>query len=106
MENFGYDLNRKCDEIRPAYKFNETCQGSVPESIICFLESKDYEDTVRLAVSMGVDTDTMGGIAGSTAAAFYKESPDSILEKSLSKLTEDIKNELSEFQEYCNEFSS
>lgn len=106
MENFGYDLKRKCDEIRPAYKFNETCQGSVPESIICFLESKDYEDTVRLAVSMGGDTDTMGAIAGSIPAAFYKEIPDSIHEKSLSKLTEDIKNELSEFQEYCNGFSS
>ena len=90
-ENFGYDLNRTCDEIRPKYKFDSTCQGSVPESLICFLESTEYEDCVRLAVSMGGDADTMGAIAGSIAAAYYGEIPEGILEKCWAKLPEDIR---------------
>lgn len=49
---FGYNLSRACDEIRPEYRFTESCQGSVPESIIAFLESHDYESTIRLAVSL------------------------------------------------------
>ena len=99
-ETFGYDLNRTCDEIRPKYKFDATCQGSVPESIICFLESKDYEDCVRLAVSMGGDADTMGAIAGSIAAAFYNEIPETILEKCWAKLPEDIKDIIEKFREF------
>ena len=99
-ENFGYDLNRTCDEIRPKYKFDSTCQGSVPESIICFLESKDYEDCVRLAVSMGGDSDTMGAIAGSIAAAFYGVIPETILEKCCSKLPEDVKEIIEKFRHY------
>lgn len=100
-EKFGYDLERSCDEIRPGYKFDVTCQGSVPESIICFLESKDYEDCVRLAVSMGGDADTMGAIAGSIAAAFYGEIPHDIYDKCWNKLTEDIKQTVIEFKEWC-----
>ena len=99
-ENFGYDLNRSCDQIRPEYKFDVTCQGSVPESIICFLESKDYEDCVRLAVSMGGDSDTMGAIAGSIAAAFYGVIPETILEKCWRKLPEDIKEIIEDFRKF------
>ena len=55
---YGYNLDRTCDEIRPDYDFDVTCQGSVPEAIIAFLESSDYESTVRLAVSLGGDSDT------------------------------------------------
>ena len=99
-KNFGYDLNRTCDEIRPTYKFDVTCQGSVPESIICFLESKDYEDCVRLAVSMGGDADTMGAIAGSIAAAYYGEIPEGILEKCWSKLPEDIQEIIEDFRKF------
>ena len=99
-ETFGYDLNRTCDQIRPEYKFDVTCQGSVPESIICFLESKDYEDCVRLAVSMGGDADTMGAIAGSMAAAYYGEIPEIILEKCWNKLPEDIKEIIEKFRHY------
>lgn len=99
-ETFGYDLNRTCDGIRPKYEFDVTCQGSVPESIICFLESKDYEDCVRLAVSMGGDADTMGAIAGSIAAAYYGEIPETILEKCWSKLPEDIKGIIENFIQF------
>lgn len=99
-ETFGYNLLRSCDEIRPQYKFDATCQGSVPESIICFLESKDYEDCVRLAVSMGGDADTMGAIAGSIAAAFYGEIPVFILEQCWAKLPEDIREIVEKFREF------
>ena len=70
-EKYGYNLNRTCDEIRPDYDFDETCQGSVPEAIIAFLDSKDYESAIRLAVSLGGDADTQACIAGSIAEAFY-----------------------------------
>jgi ADP-ribosyl-[dinitrogen reductase] hydrolase len=68
---FGYDLSRKLSDIRPNYRFDVTCPGSVPESIICFLESDGFEDSIRKAVSLGGDTDTQACIAGSIAEAFY-----------------------------------
>lgn len=71
----GYDLSRSLDDIRPCYGFDVTCQGSVPESIIAFLESRSTEDAIRKAVSLGGDADTMACIAGSVAAAFYSEAP-------------------------------
>lgn len=71
---FEYNLSRKLEDIRPTYKFEVSCQKSVPESIICWLESKDYEDCIRKAVWMGGDTDTMAAIAGSICAA-NKETP-------------------------------
>ena len=61
-ETFGYDLDRNCDDIRPTYGFDGSCQGTVPESIIAFLDSKDYEDALRLCISLGGDADTMGAI--------------------------------------------
>jgi ADP-ribosylglycohydrolase len=70
---FGYDLSRSLDEIRPAYRFDVSCQGSVPESIIAFLDSDDYEGAVRNAISLGGDSDTMACIAGGIAQAFYRE---------------------------------
>ena len=66
---FGYDLNRTTDEIRPNYPFETTCDKSVPESIICFLEGTDFMDTVVRAISLGGDTDTMACMAGNIAAA-------------------------------------
>lgn len=68
---FGYDLSRTLDEIRPAYHMDVSCQGSVPEAIIAFLEGLSFEDTVRNAVSIGGDTDTIACIAGSIAEAYY-----------------------------------
>ena len=71
VREFGYDLSRTLDEIRLFYAMDATCQGSVPEAILSFLESTDFEDTVRNAVSIGGDTDTVACIAGSIAEAFY-----------------------------------
>lgn len=70
-ETFGYNLTRTCDQIRPDYTFDVTCQRSVPEAIICFLESTDFESAVRLAVSLGGDSDTQACIAGGIAEGFY-----------------------------------
>jgi ADP-ribosylglycohydrolase len=70
-ERFDYDLSRTIAEIRPDYKFYVSCMQSVPESIICFLESKNYQDAVCKAVSLGGDTDTMACITGGIAEAFY-----------------------------------
>jgi ADP-ribosylglycohydrolase len=69
--DFDYDLSRTVDEIRPSYHFNETCQATVPEAITCFLDGNDVEDTIRNAVSLGGDSDTLACIAGSIADAFY-----------------------------------
>lgn len=85
-ETFGYDLNRTCDEIRKTYRFDETCQGTVPESIIAFLESTDYESAIRLTISLNGDADTMGAITGGIAEAFYKEIPLHIKEEVLKRL--------------------
>lgn len=68
---FGYDLTRTCDEIRPDYRHVESCQKTVPEAITAFLEGTDFEDAIRTAVSLGGDCDTLTCIAGSIAEAFY-----------------------------------
>ncbi len=70
-QTFGYDLHRTCDDIRPDYQFNETCQGSCPEAIIAFLDSTDYESAIRLAISLGGDSDTIACMTGGIAAAYY-----------------------------------
>ena len=69
---YGYDLSRTLDEIRPGYKFNESCQETVPEAIIAFLESNSFEDAIRNAISLGGDSDTLAAISGSIAEAYYK----------------------------------
>ncbi len=74
-DNFDYDLNFSLDEIRGLYSFDETCQGSVPQAIRAFLESTDYENAVRLAVSIGGDSDTIACITGGIACAFYRKIP-------------------------------
>lgn len=68
---FGYDLSRTLDEIRPAYQFNESCQDTAPQAIIAFLESTDFEDAIRNAISLGGDSDTLAAITGSIAEAAY-----------------------------------
>ena len=83
---FGYDLSRTCDEIRPIYQFDGSCQGTVPESIIAFLESTDYESAIRLTVSLGGDADTMGAITGGIAEAFYGGVPEHIKTEVLKRL--------------------
>jgi len=66
-----YDLNFTIDEIRPTYKFNETCQETVPQAIEAFLESTSFEDAIRIAISVGGDSDTLAAITGSIAEAYY-----------------------------------
>ena len=70
-ENFGYDLSRTCDQIRPGYHHVESCQETVPEAMIAFLEGTSFEDVIRTAVSLGGDCDTLTCIAGSIAEGFY-----------------------------------
>ena len=70
-ENFGYNLSRTCDEIRPNYRHVETCQETVPEAITAFLEGESFEDVIRTAVSLGGDCDTLTCIAGAIAEGFY-----------------------------------
>ena len=70
-EQFGYDLSRTCDEIRPTYHHVESCQETVPEAITAFLEGESFEDVIRTAVSLGGDCDTLTCIAGSIAEGFY-----------------------------------
>jgi ADP-ribosylglycohydrolase len=91
-DTFGYDLNRSIDSIRSLYGFELSCQKSVPEAIIAFLESTDYETAIRLAISLGGDSDTIACITGSIAEAYYKEIPIEIIEKSLSYLPDEFIN--------------
>lgn len=90
-EKFGYNLSRTIDEIRPNYAFDVSCQGSVPEAIIAFLEGNSFEEVIRLAVSIGGDSDTIGCMAGAIAACRYPI-PDDIAEKCDSYLTEDLRD--------------
>jgi len=87
---FGYDLSRTCNDIRPEYTFNESCQGTVPEAITAFLEGSDFESCVRLAVSLGGDTDTLACITGSIAEAFYGI-PTHIADKAMEFLDDELK---------------
>ena len=87
---FAYNLNRTLDEIRPGYRFDVSCQGSVPESIIAFLESRNFEDAVRKAISLGGDSDTIACIAGGIAQAFYKEIPGTIISNVRARLPEEF----------------
>ena len=103
IENrFGYDLNRKYTDIQPRYTFDVSCQGSVPEAIIAFLESSDYESAIRMAVAYGGDADTQAAITGGIAAAYYGEIPDYILKECLSRLPLDIKEIIVKFNQVCN----
>lgn len=94
----GYDLSRTCDEIRPTYAFNETCQRTVPEALTACLESSDFEDAVRLAVSLGGDSDTLTCIAASVAEALYGGVPDSIASEALSRLDEPMRTVVRKFR--------
>ncbi len=88
--HFGYQLNQTLDEIRPSYQFDETCQGSVPQAIIAFLESNDYEDAIRNAISIGGDSDTIACMTGGIAQAYYQSIPDSIVERVKSLLEPEL----------------
>ena len=80
-QKFGYDLDFTLDEIRPTFPFDESCQGTVPQSIVAFLESTDYDSAIRLAMSVGGDSDSIACITGGIAIAFYKEMSQVIVDK-------------------------
>ncbi len=87
QQQYGYDLSRSLEEIRPDYKFYRSCKETVPEGVTAFLESNDFEDALRNAVSLGGDSDTLGAIAGSIAEAAYGV-PEEIAKQVLSFLDE------------------
>ena len=87
---FGYNLDRTVDDIRPSYCFNESCQETVPEAIVAFLDSESYEDAIRNAVSLGGDSDTLACITGGIAEAFYGGVPDEITARVEEILTPDL----------------
>ena len=89
VREFGYDLSRTCDEIRPTYRHVETCQKTVPEAVTAFLEGESFEDVIRTAVSLGGDSDTLTCIGGGIAEAFYGI-PDDIVRECRSRLPVDM----------------
>lgn len=87
---FGYDLARTVESIRLTYEFDVSCQGTVPEALIAFLDAESYEDAVRNAVSLGGDADTLACIAGAVAEAFHGAVPDPIRTEVLARLTPEL----------------
>ena len=98
---FGYELNRTCDEIRPNYYHTETCMETVPEAITAFLEGDSFEDVIRTAVSLGGDCDTLTAIAGSIAEGFYGV-PVELKEECCHRLPEPLLQVLKKFEEYID----
>ena len=98
---FGYDLHRRIDDIRPAYRFDISCKGTVPEAIIAFLESEDYESAVRIGISLGGDSDTIGCITGAIAQAHYGKLPENIRLETRRRLPDEL---LTIVDRFCRHF--
>lgn len=98
-ERFEYSLEETLNDLRPTYQFDVSCQGSVPQSIVAFLESTDYEDAVRNAISLGGDADTMACMAGAIAEAYYGGVPVAISEAVLGRLDDRLQSVIREFGE-------
>lgn len=96
IENLYYNLDFTIDELRPNYRLDATCPGSVPQAIKAFLESNGFEETIRLAVSIGGDSDTIAAIAGGIAGAYYGV-PDKLIKQAIEYLPEDLLSILAEF---------
>lgn len=100
IENeFHYDLNRTLDEIRPNFHMDETCQKTVPEAIIAFLEARDFEDAIRNAVSLGGDTDTLGAITGSIAEAYFGIS-ETLISECRNRINKDMRDVVDAFYSF------
>ena len=97
-----YPLDFTADGIRPTYRFNESCQGTVPQAIVCFLESVSFEDAIRTAISIGGDSDTLAAITGSIAEAFYGV-PSVFREKALAYLDKELRAIFDEWEEYARQ---
>ena len=98
-DNFAYSFSRTCDEIRPTYRFDVSCMGTVPEAMTAFFESVDFEDCIRTAVSLGGDCDTLTAIAGSIAEAYYG-TPESLKSECYRQLPDDLGSILLRFQNH------
>jgi ADP-ribosylglycohydrolase len=98
-DRFGYDLKRTIDEVRPGYSFDVSCQGTVPEAIIAFLDRESYLDSVRNAVSLGGDSDTLACITGGIAESFFGGVPDDIRRRVERMLTPDLLDVVGAFRE-------
>src|SRR5262245_1945046 len=96
---FGYNLSASLDEIRPAYEFDETCQGTVPAALIAFFESEGYEDAVRKAISLGGDADTLACITGAVAEAHYGGVPSRIAARAMEALDDRLRGVVERFCE-------
>lgn len=94
-ETFAYDLRRSIDEIRPDYRFNESCQETVPQALTCVLEADSFEDALRNAISIGGDSDTIGAIAGGVAEALFGI-PDDIAEQGWKYLPQEMREVMTE----------
>ena len=101
QNKYKYDLNFTLNEIRPSYAFNESCQKTVPQAIVSFLESENFEDAIRNAISIGGDSDTLGAITGSIAEAAYGI-PEDIKEKAISYLDNKIKESYNKWINFIN----
>ena len=97
VKEFGYDLSKTCDEIRPDYKFDVSCQGTMPPAIQAFFEGENFEDVIRTAVSLAGDCDTLTCIAGSMAEAFYGV-PDELKEECKKRLTDEMVEVVEKFE--------
>lgn len=101
IEDQYYILDFAIDEIRPKYRFDASCQGSVPQAIEAFLESENFEDTIRIAVSLGGDSDTIAAIAGGIAGAYYGV-PNDLRLKAIEYLPAEFIDILEDFEKnYC-----
>lgn len=98
-QQFGYSINRMLDNIRPTYSYDVSCQGSVPEAIIAFLESIDFDDAIRKAISIGGDSDTIACITGSIAHAFYRILPEEHIRTARHLLPPDLLGIVDEFDQ-------
>lgn len=98
-ETFHYNLNETIDSLRLHYRFDMTCEGSVPQAISAFLESEGYEDAIRKAISIGGDSDTIACIAGGIAEAFYRGAPQNIADFALAKLDDALREVIAMFEQ-------
>lgn len=97
---FEYDLSRSLDQIRPGYRFYETCPKSVPEAVTAFLEGDGFEDVIRKAVSLGGDSDTIACMAGAVAEAYFGM-PEELKEEALNRLDDPMREIVYEFRAFC-----
>ena len=97
VERFGYDLHRTVEQVRATYTFNESCQGTVPEALIAFLEADNFEQAIRNAISLGGDADTVACITGGVAEAYFKQLPEAFVREALKRVPTGLRLTYDEF---------